>query len=83
MQAEVDPATWHVLGAAAVPGPLPAPECSSAAASADRLAGVAVGELRAVVRDAFMGTTTCIYLNDVFRSLADLAVLGSSLPRRP
>ncbi len=83
VEAEVDPATWHVLGAAAVPGPLPAPECPSAAASADRLAGVAVGELRAVVRDAFTGTTTCTHLNDVFRSLADLAVLGSSLPRRP
>ena len=72
----VDVETWVVLEASAVPGPLPAPECPSAAASAGRLVGQRVGGLREVVRDTFTGTTTCTHLNDVFRSLADLPHIG-------
>lgn len=68
----VDADTWTILEAQAVPGPLPAPECPSAAASADRLVGEAVEGLRAKVRDDFTGTTTCTHLNDTFRAIADV-----------
>lgn len=70
--ATVDPASWILTGAVAEPGPLPAPECPSAAASAGRLVGRRVAELRALVRDEFTGPSTCTHLNDVFRSLADV-----------
>lgn len=73
--ASVDPTTWTFTGAAATPGPLPAPECPSAAASAGRLVGLPVEGLRDVVRTEFTGTSTCTHLNDVFRSLADVALL--------
>ncbi len=79
----VDPASWLITAAEAVPGPLPAPECPSAAASADRLIGVRVDDLRDLVRAEFTGTSTCTHLNDVFRSLADLAHLWSLVPAVP
>ena len=68
-----------VTSASATPGPLPAPECPSAAASVHRLVGRGVTDLRARVRDEFQGTTTCTHLNDVFRSLADLEHLAGHL----
>jgi hypothetical protein len=55
---------------------LPWPECPGAAASATRVTGMRLDDLRAVVRRDFVGTTTCTHLNDVVRSLADLPVLG-------
>lgn len=70
--ARIDLDTWTFTEAAATPGPLPAPECPSAAASAGRLVGEPVGALRAKVRDDFTGTSTCTHLNDAFRSLADV-----------
>lgn len=72
---EVDPATWCVASAVATPGPLPAPECPGAAASAHRLVGAPVADLRPVVRQSFTGVSTCTHLNDVFRSLADVPTL--------
>ncbi len=73
----VDRLAWTITAAEAVPGPLPAPECPSAAASAGRLVGERVDGLRDLVRAEFTGTSTCTHLNDVFRSLADVAHLGS------
>lgn len=70
-----------VTAASATPGPLPAPECPSAAASVDRLVGHGTADLRARVRDEFQGITTCTHLNDVFRSLADLDHLAAHLTR--
>jgi hypothetical protein len=55
---------------------LPWPECPAAAASATRVVGLPLDDLRAVVRRDFVGTTTCTHLNDVVRSLADLPVLA-------
>lgn len=75
----VDPGNWHVVGASADPGPLPAPECPAAASSADRLVGTDVRELRHEVRREFVGVSTCTHLNDVFRSLADVARLWSAV----
>jgi Protein of unknown function (DUF2889) len=54
---------------------LPSPECPAALASAQRLAGMAIGAVRAHVRDEFRGTSTCTHLNDVLRSAGDLDAL--------
>ena len=76
--ARIDLTNWTITEATAVPGPLPAPECPSAAASAQRLVGCRVDDLRALVRDDFTGTSTCTHLNDLFRSLADVRPLWES-----
>ena len=76
--ARIDPSTWIVTAATAVPGPLPAPECPSAALSAERLVGRRVVDLRHWVRDEMTGTSTCTHLNDLFRSLADVRHLWES-----
>jgi hypothetical protein len=54
---------------------LPWTECPAAAASAGRLDGLRVDELRERVAKEFRGTTTCTHLNDLLRSLADLGAL--------
>jgi hypothetical protein len=58
---------------------LPWQECPSAVASADRLAGRSVADLRRAVRRELTGTTTCTHLNDVLRLLADVEVLVRAL----
>jgi Protein of unknown function (DUF2889) len=64
-----------VTSIAATPHVLPSPECPSAAASALRIAGMPVSEIRGHVRDQFRGTTTCTHLNDALRSAGDLGAL--------
>lgn len=54
---------------------LPWTECPSAIQSVRRLIGWPVDDLRARVRNEFIGTSTCTHLNDVLRSLADLPAL--------
>ena len=54
---------------------LPWVECPGAVASAGRLAGRVLADLRAEVRAEFVGTATCTHLNDSFRVLADLEPL--------
>lgn len=51
---------------------LPWVECPNALASAGRLTGTPIGDLRARVRNDFTGTSTCTHLNDTLRSLADI-----------
>ncbi len=75
LEATVDLGSGRIASATAVPGPLPAPECPQAAASAADLVGIELDDLRDVVRDRFVGAPTCTHLNDVFRSLADAGVL--------
>jgi hypothetical protein len=58
---------------------LPWLECPGAVASAQRVAGMALDELRLRVRREFVGRTTCTHLNDSLRSLADLGTLASAL----
>jgi Protein of unknown function (DUF2889) len=58
---------------------LPWMECPGALASADRLSGMAVADLRNHVRREFKGTTTCTHLNDTLRSLGDVGVLVGEL----
>ena len=54
------------------PRVLPAPECPAAAASAQRLVGCSLGQLREHVASSFTGTSTCTHLNDALRALGDL-----------
>ncbi|MGB7050775.1 MAG: DUF2889 domain-containing protein [Acidimicrobiales bacterium] len=65
----------HIGGAHAEARVLPWIECPAAIASADRLAGRSLGELRRQVRTEFVGTSTCTHLNDMFRFLSDLLPL--------
>lgn len=73
--ATVDAATRTIVDIAATPDVLPWMECPAAVASAERLKGHGLADLRAHVRKTFVGTTTCTHLNDVLRGLADVEVL--------
>jgi hypothetical protein len=79
VDAEVDPDTRLVLSCEATPRTLPWIECPAAAASAGRLRGQLVEDLRGFVRQELTGTTTCTHLNDLLRSLADVDSLATAL----
>ena len=79
--AEVDPVGRRVLSCAASLGPLPFLECPGSAASAGRLAGLDLDDLRRTVRKSFVGPSTCTHLNDTLRSLADVGALSDVLQR--
>ncbi|WP_211359935.1 DUF2889 domain-containing protein [Actinocorallia herbida] len=51
---------------------LPWTECPGALASARRLAGTPLADLRARIRAEFTGTSTCTHLNDTLRALQDV-----------
>jgi len=78
----VDPRTLRVLTCEATPRSLPWTECPEATGSARRLEGQPVSDLRRFVRKELTGTTTCTHLNDLLRSLADVAVLAPVLQER-
>ncbi|MFJ8019368.1 DUF2889 domain-containing protein [Streptomyces sp. NPDC096311] len=80
VSAWVDCDEWRVREASATPHVLPWTECPSAAASATRLAGVDIGNLRRQIRTDFRGISTCTHLNDQLRSLADVVALAQGLP---
>jgi hypothetical protein len=79
LQATVDPDSLLVLSSKAQARTLPWPECPNALASATRIAGELVADLRAKVHADFRGTTTCTHLNDVLRSLAGITALAGGL----
>ena len=79
LSARVRESDLTVVDIAAEPRVLPWQECPWAAASAGRLVGRRVGTFREHVADAFTGTTTCTHLNDLLRSLDDVAALRSAL----
>jgi hypothetical protein len=60
----------RIVACVATPRVLPWGECPQAAASAGRLVGRRVDDLRAIVRDDLVGTTTCTHLNDLLASLS-------------
>ncbi len=74
----IDTDRMVVVGAEAVAHVLPWLECPAAVASAGRTAGVALADLRDMVRAELVGTTTCTHLNDTLRSLADVTYLLTS-----
>jgi hypothetical protein len=53
----------------AVPHVIPGPECPLAAASALRLVGASLRDIRSTVSGEFSGISTCTHLNDALRSL--------------
>jgi len=73
--ATVDAETRSIVRISATPDVLPWKECPAAVASASRLEGHTLADLRAHVRATFVGTSTCTHLNDVLRGLADVEVL--------
>ena len=75
----VDPATRTIVAIDARADVLPWKECPAAVGSAPRLQGLPLTDLRAHVRETFVGTTTCTHLNDVLRGLADVGPLLAAL----
>ncbi|MFL6238371.1 MAG: DUF2889 domain-containing protein [Actinomycetes bacterium] len=75
----VDPDTHTVVAIEATPRVLPWPECPAAVASALRLVGTPVDDLRTRVRADFTGTSTCTHLNDMLRSLTDVPALADQI----
>jgi hypothetical protein len=75
----VDPADLVVLASEAVARVLPWPECPGALASAGRIVGKPVAELRPLVANRFTGTSTCTHLNDSLRSIAGIVALAKGL----
>lgn len=74
----VDTSTRTIASVDAEVRVLPWQECPGAIASAARIEGMALAELRDRVRGEFVGTSTCTHLNDTLRAIADLDAL---LPR--
>jgi Protein of unknown function (DUF2889) len=79
VRTEVDPSSLRVASVDAAPRVLPWIECDAAAASAGRVVGRSVAELRPHVRDELKGPSTCTHLNDTLRSLEDVAALATVL----
>ena len=75
----IDAVTGTVTAMAAQARVLPWMECPGAVASATRLVGMPVAELRGWVRREMTGATTCTHLNDTLRSLADVTALAGLL----
>ncbi len=71
----VDTATWTITSVSAEVRVLPWQECPGAIASAARIEGMGLAELRDRVRGEFVGTSTCTHLNDTLRAIADLDAL--------
>jgi hypothetical protein len=80
VEATVNPENMRVESCQAAPHSLPWPECPEAAGSAPRLIGEEVRNLREFVRANLSGVGTCTHLNDLLRSMADVAVLVRMLP---
>lgn len=68
-----------IAAIAARPNVLPWVECPGAVASAQRVVGTPVGDLRLRVRAELKGASTCTHLNDTLRHLADVEALSTVL----
>jgi hypothetical protein len=79
LSARVSRTDLVVLAAEADPRVLPWQECPVAQGSAGRVVGRHVRTLREHVRGSLTGTSTCTHLNDLLRSLDDVAVLAPAL----
>jgi hypothetical protein len=79
VRAAIDPAALRFEAVDARAQVLPFVECNDAAASARRLVGTTIGDLRPRVRTEFVGASTCTHLNDTLRSLDDVAALAARL----
>lgn len=75
LTATIDGETLAVTSIDITPRVLPGPDCPNAVASAQRLVGRRLPEIRALVRAEFEGTSTCTHLNDELRAFGDLHTL--------
>ena len=75
VDAVVDAETGVIVDSRATPRVLPWQECPGAVASAARITGMTLQELHFRVRRELSGTSTCTHLNDLLRSVADVAPL--------
>ena len=57
---------------------LPWQECPGALASASRIEGMRIAQLRNRIRTDFVGTSTCTHLNDTLRCLGDIGALSAA-----
>ena len=71
----LDPVRRTITSVDATVHVLPWQECPNAIASAARVAGMSLSDMRARIRTEFVGTSTCTHLNDTLRELADLDAL--------
>lgn len=83
LTARVDRASGLILAIQAEPRVLPWVECPLAGDSASRLIGTDVRRVREEMRGGYTGITTCTHLNDLLRSLADVAALAELLDGPP
>lgn len=72
---EIDLASQSISELTAEARVLPWQECPGALASAQRVVGMAVPEVRDRIRTEFTGVSTCTHLNDTLRSLTDAQAL--------
>lgn len=79
VRAVVDRTSRTITAVEARPGVLPWHECPRALASAGRVVGTSIDDLRAQVRETFRGTSTCTHLNDVLAAIGDTPVLLAHL----
>jgi Protein of unknown function (DUF2889) len=63
----------------ATPHVIPGPECPGAAASAQRVIGLPLCDIRAHVTAEFSGLSTCTHLNDMLRSLGTMSTFLTQL----
>jgi hypothetical protein len=77
--ADVDARTHVVRASEATARALPFAQCPEAAASAGRLPGTSLDDLRSRIRADFVGATTCTHLNDMLRALEDVGVLAARI----
>jgi hypothetical protein len=71
----LDTATRTITSVDATVHVLPWQECPNAIASAVRVQGMSLSDMRARIRSEFVGTSTCTHLNDTLRAIADLDAL--------
>ncbi|HEY8524926.1 MAG TPA: DUF2889 domain-containing protein [Acidimicrobiales bacterium] len=71
-------ADGRLAGVDVAPRVLPWNECPAAVGSAQRLVGVAVGEIPTRVRRELTGPSTCTHLNSTLRCLADVRALATA-----
>ena len=75
LAAVVDTDSGVIAESVATPRVLPWQECPGAVASARRIADMTLSDLHFRVRQELFGTSTCTHLNDLLRSVADVAAL--------
>jgi hypothetical protein len=71
----VNTASRTITSVAAEVRVLPWQECPNAIASASRIEGMSLTEMRERIRGEFVGISTCTHLNDTLRCIADLDAL--------